>query len=86
MNRLGVTAAVLLLLLVTSPVTVPWLVWLSEYRSCGRKPVIASKFAAGYWYALPSDPHYDPGIFPMLMPEYFCTQTDAKAHGYHHAP
>jgi hypothetical protein len=75
-----------LLLILLTPVTVPRAVWLSEYLNCGQSPIIASKFAAGYWYALPGDPHYEPGIFPILMPEYFCTESEAKAHGYHYAP
>ena len=79
-------ALIMVVVLVATPFILPKLVWLGEYVRCGQQPVIASKFAAGYWYARPGDPHYDPGIFPILMPEYFCTQNEATAHGYHYAP
>jgi hypothetical protein len=72
-------------LLLTAPLTVPWAVWLNQVGLCGHQPVIASDFAAGYSYALPGDPDYQPGFFPF-MPTYFCTEDQAKAHGYHHEP
>ena len=75
---------VAIVLLATTPYTVPWAIWLNEVRTCGHQPVVASDFAAGYWYALPGDPHYQPGYFPLVMPTYFCTEDQAREHGYHH--
>jgi hypothetical protein len=78
---------VLIALGLSAPLSVPWAIWLNEVRICGHEPVIATDFAAGYSYALPGDPHYyDPGIFPLLTPRYFCTEDEAKAHSYRHAP
>ena len=76
----------LVIVALTLPFSVPWIVWLNEARTCGRQPVIASKFAAGYSYTLPGDRDYQPGLFPVIMPVYFCTESEAQAQGFHRAP
>ena len=76
----------ILIAIATMPFSVPWVVWLNQARICGHQPVIASKFAAGYSYSLPGEPHYQPGLFPVFAPVYFCTEGEALGRGYHHAP
>ncbi len=48
---------------------------------CGGLPIVASNFAAGYDYQLPSDSNYQVNPFTNA---YFCTERDAKAANYHH--
>ncbi len=79
MLLLGIVAV----LIVTSPVTVAWAIWLAADARCGGPPVEANRFAATDTYDLPGDSNYSPGIFPILLPDYYCTQADAEAHGLH---
>lgn len=79
---LGIAAV----LLVTSPVTVAWAIWLAADAGCGGPPVVANRFAAGDTYDLPSDANYGPGVFPIILPDYYCTEADAKAHGFQRDP
>jgi hypothetical protein len=73
-------------LLVTSPVTVAWAIWLAADAGCGGPPVAANSFAAAYTYDLPGDRNYSPGVYPIIRPDYFCTEADAKAHGFSRDP
>lgn len=79
---LGIVAV----LLVTSPVTVAWAVWLIADARCGGPPVVATRFAAADTYDLPGDGSYSPGVFPIIVPDYYCTKADAEAHGFHRDP
>ena len=51
--------------------------------SCGKLPVAASSFAAGYSYIAPGDTGYGPNPFNN---HYFCSAEQAKSAGYHHSP
>lgn len=79
---LGIVAV----LLVTSPVTVAWAIWLAADARCGGPPVTATRFAAADTYDLPGDRNYSPGVFPIILPDYYCTKADAEAHGFHRDP
>lgn len=79
---LGIVAV----LLVTSPVTVAWAIWLAADARCGGPPVAATRFAAADTYDLPGDSNYGPGVFPIILPDYYCSMADAEAHGFHHDP
>jgi hypothetical protein len=79
---LGIVAV----LLVTSPVTVAWAAWLVADARCGGPPVAATRFAAADTYDLPGDSNYGPGVFPIILPDYYCTKADAEAHGFHRDP
>ena len=48
---------------------------------CGKLPVMASKFAAGYYYILPSSRSY--GV-NAVMDSYFCSEDEAKKAGFSH--
>ncbi len=52
------------------------------YARCGHQPVVASRFAAGNEYILPSQSGYGPNMFS----EYYCTEAEANAAGFHAAP
>ncbi len=79
---LGIVAV----LLVTSPVTIAWAMWLAADAGCGGPPVAASRFAGADTYDLPGDSNYGPGVFPIVLPEYYCSEADAKAHGFKRDP
>jgi hypothetical protein len=79
---LGILAVVL----VTSPVTLAWAIWLAADVRCGGPPVAATRFAAANTYDLPGDVNYGPGVFPIILPDYFCTEADAEAHRFHRDP
>jgi hypothetical protein len=62
--------------------------WVSPYTwyplyvvKCGGPPVAATDFAAAYSYNRPGDKYY--GLSPYIS-QYFCTEAEAKAAGYHH--
>lgn len=79
---LGIVAVIL----VTSPVTIAWAIWLSADARCGGPPVAANRLAAGSTYDLPGDSNYGPGVFPIVLPDYYCTKAGAEAHGFHRDP
>ena len=79
---LGIFAA----LLVTSPVTFAWGLWLVADVRCGAPPVAATRFGSTHTYDLPGDAGYSPGVFPIVLPDYYCTAADAAAHGFHRDP
>jgi hypothetical protein len=80
--RLILVLGIFAVILVTSPVTVAWAIWLGAVARCGSPPVVANTFAAGDTYDLPGQTSYGPGIFPIIIPDYYCTEADAKAHGF----
>jgi hypothetical protein len=80
--RLILLLAIFAVLLVTSPVTVAWAIWAGAVARCGGPPVVANSFAAADTYDLPGQSGYGPGIFPIILPEYYCTEADARAHGF----
>lgn len=49
---------------------------------CGKLPITASKFAAGYDYMLPGD--Y--GYLGLFNESHFCSESEAKDSGYHRTP
>jgi hypothetical protein len=79
---LGIVAV----LIVTSPVTIAWTIWLAADARCGGPPVAADSFAAADTYDLPGDANYSPGVFPIILPDYYCTEADAEARGLHRDP
>ena len=82
--RFILLVAIFAVLLVTSPVTVAWGMWLAEDARCGGPPVIATRFASADTYDMPGDSNYSPGVFPIILPDdYYCTKADAEAHGFH---
>ena len=83
-ERTILTAGVGLLLVATAPLTVAWGIWSVAAVRCGHPPVAANRFAAAYMYDLPGESGYSPGIFPIILPDYYCTEADAKEHGFQH--
>jgi uncharacterized membrane protein len=71
---------------VTLPISVVWGMWTVAAVRCGHPPVTASRFAAAYSYALPGDSGYNLGLWPIIVPEYYCSAADAEANGFNHIP
>ena len=84
--RLILMLGIFAVFLVTSPVTFAWGLWLVAGARCGGSPVAATRFGATHTYDLPGDPGYGPGVFPIILPDYYCTAADARAHGFHRNP
>src|SRR5207245_8544661 len=62
----------------------PWRAGSASDAIESARPAVGT--AKRYWCALPGDPHYRPGFFPFVMPQYFCAEDEARTHGYHHEP
>ncbi|MHB8508081.1 MAG: hypothetical protein ACYDGR_05450 [Candidatus Dormibacteria bacterium] len=77
------TATIALALVILLPVTLvvgyPAAAWGVNVVRCGRRPAIASRFAAAYSYSLPGDDDYFPSI---LNNTYFCTAREAEKGGF----
>ena len=73
-----VTAAVVLLVVGMLSGVLPFLL---NTVSCGKLPLVASRFAAAYSYKVPGDPGYGPGLFNY---DFFCSQEEAERAGFHH--
>ena len=74
-----VALAMVILLPVTLVVGFPAATWGLNAARCGRRPAIASTFAAAYSYSLPGDDDYFPSI---LNNTYFCTAQEAEKGGF----
>lgn len=77
----SVIAAIVVLFLAvgTSPITIPAAQFAVAAVRCGHQPVEATSFAAADSYRIPGDVGYGPSLFS----EYYCTEDDARAHGFH---
>ncbi len=74
-------AAGVVMLIVSSPAWVPWS-WFGIWTvRCEHMPVLASSYS----YHLPGDAHYPVPGFPLLY-DYYCSESEAQAHGTSHAP
>ena len=80
--RIVLASVVVVLLAVTLPITFPVGNFAVAYVRCGHQPIEASRFAAGDSYQLPGDSGYGPNLWA----EYFCSETDARAAGFHRVP
>jgi hypothetical protein len=85
-ERITFVVGLVAVIVLTSPITVAWGIWTAAATTCGRPPVAASRFAAAYTYDLPGQSGYGAGLFPIIVPEYYCTESDAQAHGFQHDP
>jgi len=82
-RRLIVVVTTVALLIVTSPISVIWAMWTVAAVECGRLPVTASRFAAAYSYSVAGDISYNEGVWPIIVPDYYCNAADAEAAGFH---
>lgn len=80
-RRIKVTTIIVIVLLGIGLITGHTTYGLALIR-CGRLPVSASRFMAGYSYVLPGESYYSVGPFQ----EYYCTQQEAQKAGFHHDP
>ncbi len=78
----SVLSIVAILLVLFSPYVFSYLKYDYYYLRCGGSPVMATDFAASYTYKLPGQSGYKPTIFD----EYYCTEAQAKAAGFHASP
>jgi hypothetical protein len=85
-ERITLVVGLVAVIVVTSPITVAWGIWVAAATTCGHPPVAASRFAAAYTYDTPGQSGYGVGLFPIIVPDYYCTESDAQAHGFQHDP
>ncbi|MEV5750146.1 hypothetical protein AB0L00_20185 [Actinoallomurus sp. NPDC052308] len=78
--RAAVAAAIVYLVALVAPLASGMARYPLHVVRCGHLPVVASTFAAGYWYTVPADPEY------MVTPfhdHFFCSPEEASAAGFH---
>lgn len=85
-QRVAAFVTVVGILALLSPLWMAWALWLAATAGCGRVPVAATTFAAADSYDLPGERYYDVGFWPLIVPEYYCTEQQAKDAGFHHNP
>lgn len=82
-RRRVVVITAVALLIVTSPISVIWAMLAVAAVGCGGLPVTANRFAAAYSYSVPGDFGYNEGAWPLIVPDYYCSASEAEAAGFH---
>lgn len=78
--RAAVAAAVVYLILLVTPLASGMARYPLYVIRCGRLPVVATTFAAGYLYTAPDSPDY--AVTPF-HDHFFCSREQASAAGFH---